>query len=66
VNDSIVTRELWIHPSTFRFLASLPFDPPGSSETRGTKRIWQIRLDLTQERNEFENLLPEIPPILRR
>jgi hypothetical protein len=45
---------------------SLPFDPSGSSETRGAKRMRQIRLDLTQERNDFENILPEIPPILRR
>jgi hypothetical protein len=32
----------------------------GSSETRGAKKISQVRLDMNEQRNEFENQLPEI------
>jgi hypothetical protein len=35
----------------------------GSPETRGAKRTWQIRLELTMKGIEFENQFPEIGPL---
>jgi hypothetical protein len=49
------------------FLSGEPSDsfgcasPSGSSETHRAKRTAQVRLDLVQERNQFENQFANIP-----